>query len=104
VVFFFERSDFCWSEKCIGNVTDALEIIREENLTQKLIQRFLPRVARIGIDPNDSDDLRLQKTLLMLSSFMISVAGIFWGIFISHLANLSPVSFLLAIHLLPPLA
>jgi adenylate cyclase len=37
-------------------------------------------VARLGIEPNDSDDVRLQKTLLTLSSFMIIVAGILWGI------------------------
>jgi len=37
-------------------------------------------VARIGVDPNDSDDARLQKTLLTLGSFMFIGAGALWGI------------------------
>jgi guanylate cyclase len=49
-------------------------------LIQKLIQRILPSVARIGIDPNDSDDMRLQKSLLVLGSFMFIAAGTMWGI------------------------
>ena len=37
-------------------------------------------MARIGYDPNDSDEQRLQKTLLSLGSWMFTAAGAFWGI------------------------
>jgi guanylate cyclase len=37
-------------------------------------------MARIGFDPNDSDEQRLQKTLLSLGSIMFIVAGALWGI------------------------
>ena len=46
----------------------------------KLIERFLPVIARIGADPDDSDELRLQKTLLTLGSFMFILAGALWGV------------------------
>jgi adenylate cyclase len=49
-------------------------------LIQKLIQQTLPLVARIGVDSNDSDDVRLQKSLLVLGSFMFIAAGTLWGI------------------------
>jgi adenylate cyclase len=79
---------------------DALEIIRDKNLIQKLIQKFVPLVARIGVDPNDSDDARLQKTLLTLSSFMIIVAGILWGIlyfsFDEFIAGFIPLGYSIA--------
>jgi guanylate cyclase len=37
-------------------------------------------VARIGADPGDSDEERLQKTLLTLGSFMFITAGFLWAI------------------------
>ncbi|HEX6034999.1 MAG TPA: adenylate/guanylate cyclase domain-containing protein [Anaerolineales bacterium] len=37
-------------------------------------------MARIGIDPNDSDDVRLQKNSLVLGSGMFIFAGALWGI------------------------
>jgi adenylate cyclase len=49
-------------------------------LIQKLIQQILPLVARIGVDPTDSDEMRLQKSLLVLGSFMFIAAGTLWGI------------------------
>jgi len=49
-------------------------------LIQKLIQPIFHLVARIGTDPHDSDELQLQKTLLMLGSFMFIAAGALWGI------------------------
>jgi len=49
-------------------------------LIQKLIQQTLPWVARIGVDPADSDEMRLQKSLLVLGSFMFISAGTLWGI------------------------
>jgi len=49
-------------------------------LILKLIQQILPWMARIGFDENDSDELRLQKTLLTLGSFMFTAAGALWGV------------------------
>lgn len=37
-------------------------------------------MARIGADPDDSDEVRLQKTLLTLGSFLFIAAGALWGI------------------------
>jgi guanylate cyclase len=48
-------------------------------LIQKLLQQILHRIARIGSDPNDSDEVRLQKTLSVLGSFMFIAAGTLWG-------------------------
>ena len=42
-------------------------------------------MARIGFDSNDSDEARLQKTLLVLGSFMFTIAGALWGILYSLL-------------------
>ena len=49
-------------------------------MIQNLIQQVLPLVARIGVDSNDSDEVRLQKSLLVLASFMFIAAGTLWGI------------------------
>ena len=37
-------------------------------------------VARIGADPNDDNDIRLQKSLLVLCSFPFAFAGFAWGL------------------------
>lgn len=37
-------------------------------------------LARIGADPDDEEELRLQKTLLVVSSFAFILAGAGWGI------------------------
>lgn len=50
------------------------------NWLQDLIQRALPLVVNIGSDPGDSEDVRLQKSSLVLGSFMFIFAGAFWGI------------------------
>lgn len=47
---------------------------------RELIKRTLPSVARIGSDPNDDDDTRLQKTLLVVCAFPFMVAGVAWGL------------------------
>ena len=47
---------------------------------QRLIQEMLPLVAGIGADPNDSDEVRLQKSSLVLGSAMFIIAGALWGI------------------------
>ena len=49
-------------------------------MIQNLIQQVLPLVARIGVDSNDSDEVRLQKSFLVLASFMFIAAGTLWGI------------------------
>jgi guanylate cyclase len=45
-----------------------------------LAERVLPLAGTIGIDPDDSDEMRLRKTLLVLGSFMFIAAGMLWGI------------------------
>jgi guanylate cyclase len=49
-------------------------------LGKRLIQKLLPIVAKIGVNPDDSDDLRLQKNLLTLGSTMFILAGTLWGV------------------------
>jgi adenylate cyclase len=48
-------------------------------LIQKLLQQILPLIAQIGRDPDDSGEVRLQKTLLILGSIMFIAAGVLWG-------------------------
>ena len=47
---------------------------------QDFIKRTLPVVARIGADPSDDDDIRLQKSLLVICAFPFMLAGVFWGL------------------------
>ncbi len=49
-------------------------------MIQNIIERILPLAARIGADPHDSDEERLQKTLLTLGSFMFILAGAMWSV------------------------
>jgi adenylate cyclase len=58
----------------------ALQVRGDHHLIQKLIQQILPWVARIGVDSSDSDEVRLQKSLLVLGSLMFIAAGTLWGI------------------------
>jgi len=51
-----------------------------DNSLQDLIERTLPLVARIGSDRNDDDDIRLQKSLLVVCAFPFMMAGIVWGL------------------------
>jgi guanylate cyclase len=44
------------------------------------LTEIFARVARIGADPADDDDLRLQKSLLVLCAFPFMVAGAAWGL------------------------
>jgi guanylate cyclase len=61
------------------------------------VQRTLPVVARIGSDPNDDDDIRLQKSLLVICAFPFMVAGVAWGVmyilFNEPLAGAIPLSY-----------
>ena len=62
-----------------------------------LIYRILNLISRIGADSRDSDELRLQKALMATGSFMISLAGILWGVMYfalgQPLAGIIPLSY-----------
>ena len=66
-------------------------------MIQRLIQQVLPTIAQIGSEPNDDDDIRLQKSLLVICAFPFMVAGVLWGliyIFSSEpLAGAIPLSY-----------
>ncbi len=66
-------------------------------MMRKMFQRMLPSIARIGADPNDGDNIRLQKTLLVVCAFPFMVAGVAWGLlyvfFGEPLAGAIPLSY-----------
>ena len=41
---------------------------------------FFSLVGRIGADPRDSDDVRLHKSMLVMSTVMFLIAGLLWGL------------------------
>jgi guanylate cyclase len=47
---------------------------------KQFLKRAFAILGQIGIDPNDTDDIRLQKALLVRGGFMFIVAGALWGI------------------------
>ncbi len=49
-------------------------------MVQDFIKRILPSIARIGSDPNDDDDIRLQKSLLVICAIPFIFAGAAWGV------------------------
>jgi guanylate cyclase len=49
-------------------------------LIRDLIKRVISLVASIGSDPNDSDDIRLQKSLLVVCAIPFIFAGALWGV------------------------
>jgi adenylate cyclase len=67
------------------------------NLIQNFIRRALASIARIGSDPNDDDDIRLQKSLLVICAIPFMFAGIAWGLmyifFNEPLAGAIPFSY-----------
>jgi guanylate cyclase len=66
-------------------------------MIQQLIQRALPAIARIGSDANDDDDIRLQKSLLVVCAIPFIFAGAAWGVmyilFKEPLAGAIPLSY-----------
>lgn len=48
-------------------------------MRRSAVEKFV-WVARIGADPNDDVDLKLQKSLLVLCSFPFVFAGVTWGL------------------------
>ncbi|HEY9527264.1 MAG TPA: adenylate/guanylate cyclase domain-containing protein [Anaerolineales bacterium] len=49
-------------------------------MIQKSLQRAVLAISRIGSDPNDDDDTRLQKSLLVVCAIPFIGAGVAWGI------------------------
>ncbi len=49
-------------------------------MIQKIMAQMLPSIARIGSDPDDEDEIRLQKSLLVVCAIPFMVAGIAWGL------------------------
>jgi len=64
---------------------------------QKMLQQALASISRIGSDPNDDDEIQLQKSLLVLCAIPFMVAGIAWGLmytlFNEPLAGAIPLSY-----------
>ena len=52
----------------------------DSNLIQDFIKWALASIARVGADPHDDDDIRLQKSLLVMCAFPFMFAGVFWGL------------------------
>jgi guanylate cyclase len=69
----------------------------DHNRLQDWIERTLPAIAHIGSDPTDDDDIRLQKSLLVVCAFPFTFAGFAWGLmyffFREPLAGLIPFSY-----------
>ena len=63
------------------------------------VRNLAPVISKIGADPQDSDEVRLQKALLVNASLMFLVAAIIWGIiyllFGKWRAGLIPLSYAL---------
>jgi adenylate cyclase len=66
-------------------------------MIRRLTQWALPAITQIGADPNDDDDIRLQKSLLVVYAFPFMFVGLAWGImyFFFHepLAGAIPFSY-----------
>jgi len=64
---------------------------------QKLFQQVLASIPRIGSDLNDDDDIRLQKSLLVVCAIPFIFAGAAWGVmyilFNEPLAGAIPLSY-----------
>ncbi len=66
-------------------------------MNQSFLQRLASAITRIGADPNDSDEVRLRKALLVIIALVISPAGISWAliyvVFGEPLAGAIPLSY-----------
>ena len=49
-------------------------------MIQRMIQYALMLSSRVGADPDDSDDRRVQKSSLVIAAFMFIFVGALWGI------------------------
>ena len=68
-------------------------------MTKNFLQRVIPLISRIGADPNDSDEVRLGKILLVGIALMGIPAAVLWGLiyyaFREPLAASIPLSYAL---------
>ena len=48
-------------------------------MIRKIFQHAFLSISQIGADPDDDDDIRLQKSLLVVCAFPFMLAGIGWG-------------------------
>ena len=66
-------------------------------MIRDVFSRTFSLISRIGADPNDSDDVRLQKALLATGAIMFILAGALWGMmyiaFGEPLAGSIPLSY-----------
>jgi guanylate cyclase len=58
-------------------------------VTQNVSRAIISSVARIGYESGDTEEARLQKTLLVASAIMMSTGGVVWGLLL--LFNGEPV-------------
>src|SRR6185503_20492304 len=69
----------------------------DSNLIQDFIKWALASIARVGADLHDDDDIRLQKSLLVVCAIPFMFAGIAWGLmyvfFNEPLAGAIPLSY-----------
>ena len=52
--------------------------MREKSMP-RLFERGLELIERIGASPEDTDDIRLQKTLLVRIALLVGAAAVIWG-------------------------
>jgi len=61
------------------------------------LERLFSRISTIGASPGDSDEIRLQKSLLVICAFLFMLAGVVWGImyvlFGEPIAGMIPLSY-----------
>src|SRR5215212_965465 len=76
-------------------------MVLQKNIWQSLRRlRLSQAVERLGAAPDDTDEIRLQKTLVLVFAFAMSLAGIVWGCFAylvyqSLLAALPPFGYVI---------
>ena len=54
-----------------------------------IVRRVLDIGARIGAHPGDSEDVRLRKSMLVMSTVMFIGAGLLWGLMYFALGEIS---------------
>ena len=51
-----------------------------DSTSRNLFTRVARAVERIGADPNDGQEVRLQKRMIVAASLMVVVAAMLWGL------------------------
>lgn len=75
-----------------GNSADPWDRTRASVMEQTLWQRLISNLDRIGADKTDSQDVRLQKRLLVAIALMISPACLLWGSIILAFGEPTPAT------------